>query len=175
MCDEVNAFDSRASRRTALCASWEATTARASTSDTNFQSAPAGERLSVALFLLPRQARLDGQQPVLPAQDARARRARQRSPPSTSPPAGRSPATLMATSARLLTAALTALATAEAAASADSCGAVVAAERVGEGVGPVPWPAQAAQRARGWPGRCLATRVTGLPCAELRSIGPTLE
>ena len=48
MCDEINAFDSRASRRTALCASWEATTARTSTSGPIFESTPTRERLSGA-------------------------------------------------------------------------------------------------------------------------------
>ena len=48
MCDAVNAFDSRACRRTALCTSSEATAARRSNSGSNFQSASTGKRLLVA-------------------------------------------------------------------------------------------------------------------------------
>jgi hypothetical protein len=82
---------------------------------------------------------------------------------------------LMASSARRSTAAPTASATAEAAAGADGCGAMVAVERAGEGAVPVPWPAQAAQRAGGRPGRRMATRVTRRSRAERRCLEPTFE
>ena len=96
----------------------------------------------------------------------RSSRARQQSPPSTSTPAGWPLAALVTRRARRSTTASTAAIAVEAAADADGCGALVAAERAGEGTEPAPGPVRVGQTARGPPSRCVVTLVMRWSCAS---------